>query len=94
MTTNVPIRLRLLGTFGHRLAGTLTVDDSPARRLVIALRRPSMRVQGSARSDATTGEWEIDRLPKADYTVIALDNQREFEPVAADYIEAVPMAFD
>jgi hypothetical protein len=76
----------------HRLAGIVTVDGLPAKRVIAVIDRQTMVFIAFTVSDATTGKWEIIGLPpKAEksLTVIALDNTGNYNAEVADYISQV-----
>lgn len=84
MLGNIPTR-----TGRHRLAGTVTVDDQPAERIVTVFDRLSYRWLASTLSDHENGTWEIRGLPEypaSSLLVIALDSTGIYNALVADYI--------
>lgn len=83
----VPLR-----TDRHRLGGTVFVDGSPARRLVVVIDRVTMTMVASKWSDPTTGLWEIKGLNEfgeRQLLVVALDHTGNYNAEVADYISQV-----
>ena len=73
----------------HRLAGVVTVDGLPAKRVIAVIDRQLMNFVAFTVSDATTGKWEIVGLPpKAEksLTVVAFDSTENYNAEIADYI--------
>jgi len=69
---NVPPR-----TDRHRLAGVVTVNGLPAKRLITVVDRLTMTLLAAKHSDSTTGIWEITGLseyPERRLLVLALDD--------------------
>lgn len=76
----------------HRLAGTVTVDGSPAQKRILACRRMTLEVVAQTMSDPTTGAWEIYGLPQydeGDFVIIALDESGTYNAEVADYVSQV-----
>lgn len=81
-----------LPTRRHRLAGTTTVDGSPARRLVVVLDRTTMEYVAAVQSDPITGAWEIKgtaEYPEQQLLIFCLDNLGSFNAEVADFISQV-----
>lgn len=77
----------------HRLAGTVTVDGSLAKRLVVVLKRDGLSYVAAKFSDQTTGAWEINGLleyPEKSLLVVAMDNSETYNAEVADYVSQVP----
>lgn len=76
----------------HKLAGTVTVDGVPARRLVAVLYRYSFTLIAATQSDPVTGAWEIKGLEQystSSLIVLALDNTGNYNAEVADYVSQV-----
>ena len=76
----------------HRLAGTVTIDGSPAKRLVVVLKRDDLSYVAAKFSDQTTGAWEVNGLseyPEKSLLVVALDNSETYNAEVADYVSQV-----
>ena len=76
----------------HRLAGTVTIDGSPAKRLVVVLKRMDLSFVAAKFSDTTTGAWEITGLPEypeGSLLVFAMDNTATYNAEVADYVSQV-----
>ena len=76
----------------HRLAGTVTVDGVPAKRLVAVFTRDGMAFVAATWSNAATGTWEIYGLPQyleRQLVVLALDNTGNYNAEVADYVSQV-----
>jgi dipeptidyl aminopeptidase/acylaminoacyl peptidase len=76
----------------HKIGGTVTVDGSPAKRLVIAVLRANFQYVGATYSDQATGAWEIKGLPEypdRSIIVLALDSAGLYNAEVADYITQV-----
>lgn len=76
----------------HRLAGVVTIDGVPSRRVVGVFDRRSLSLIAAAISEATTGEWELAGLPEypeAALLVVALDNTGTYNAEVADYVSQV-----
>jgi hypothetical protein len=79
-------------TYRHRLAGTITVDDIPARRNVFVCDRRSLAYVAATTSDPTTGAWAITKLPEypvGSLIVLALDDAGTYNAEVADYVSQV-----
>lgn len=77
----------------HRLAGTVTVDGSPARRTIFVCDRRTLAYVAATTSDPITGAWEISGLPEypeGSLIVLALDNTATCNAEVADYVSQVP----
>lgn len=77
--------------FPNRIAGTVTVEGAAAQR------RPRLYARVSGRFIAETasapdGTFEFLGMRMGRYTVTAIDPTLEFEAVAADNIEPVPIS--
>lgn len=84
---SVPLR-----TDRHRLAGSVSVDGSPAKRLVVVVLRGTLAYVGATFSDSATGAWEISGTQEYDersLLVLALDNTGNYNAEVADYISQV-----
>ena len=76
----------------HRLAGTVTVDGSPARRTIFVCDRRTLAYVAATTSDPITGAWEITNLPEypeGSLIVLALDNAATYNAEVADYVSQV-----
>lgn len=76
----------------HRLAGTVTVDGLPAKRLVVVFNRTTFVMLAAKWSDPSTGKWEIKGIqeyPAQQLLVIAVDNTVSYNAEGADYISQV-----
>lgn len=76
----------------HRLAGTVTVDGTPARRLVVVINRTNLEYVGAVQSDPVTGAWEVKGLaehPEKNLLVFSLDNTGAYNAEVADYVSQV-----
>lgn len=76
----------------HRLAGTVTVDGAPAKRLVMVLDRLTMALLAAKWSDPTGGAWEIAGLPQyaeRQLLVLAVDHTDTYNAEVADYVTQV-----
>jgi hypothetical protein len=76
----------------HRLAGTITVDGVPAKRLVVVFDRIAMVLLAAIWSDITTGAWEIHGLPEypeRQLLVMSVDHTGNYNAEVADYISQV-----
>ncbi len=85
--STVPLR-----TDRHRLAGTVFVDGSPGRRLVVVIDRVAFVLVASKWSDPTTGVWEIKGLAQFDerqLLVLALDHTGNYNAEVADFVSQV-----
>jgi len=79
----------------HRLAGTVTVDGSPARRNIFVCDRRTLAYVAATTSDPVTGAWEISGLPEypeGSLIVLALDNTATYNAEVADYVSQVATA--
>lgn len=73
----------------HRLAGTVTVDEQPAERIVTVFDRLSYRWLASTLSDRENGAWEIRGMPEYPerrLLVVAFDSTGNYNAEVADYI--------
>lgn len=76
----------------HRLAGTITVDGQPARRLVVVIDRDTLVLKAATHSDSVTGAWEvkgIEEFPEKQLLVFSLDNTGKYNAEVADYVSQV-----
>ena len=76
----------------HRLAGTVTVDGQPARRLVVVIDRVSLILKAAVQSDPVTGAWELTGLaeyPVQQLLVVSLDDTGTYNAEVADYISQI-----
>jgi len=76
----------------HRIAGTVLVDGSPARRRVYAFDRLTLDFLGATWSNAATGAWEIWGMaerPEEGLLVVALDYSGTHNAEPADYVSQV-----
>ena len=76
----------------HRLAGTVTVDGTPARKRVVILLRGSCSLVSVRVSDPMTGAWQAVGLPEyaeGALTVIAFDDTGTYNAEVADYVSQV-----
>ncbi len=76
----------------HRLAGVVTVDGLPAKRLITVVDRLTMTLVTARWSDQVTGAWEIAGLaeyPERSLLVLALDSTGNYNAEVADYISQV-----
>lgn len=79
-------------TDSHRLAGTVTVDGQPAKRLVIVVDRLTLAFIAATLSHPTTGAWEIKGLlqyPERSLLVFSLDSTGNYNAEVADYVSQV-----
>ncbi|BDD88863.1 hypothetical protein [Desulfofustis limnaeus] len=79
----------------HKLAGTVTVDGTPAKRNVLCLERDTMAYVGATVSDANTGAWMLYGLPEypeRSLIVFALDTTGNYNAEVADYVTQVATA--
>lgn len=87
---------QMLGNFQvrtdrHRLAGTVTVDGVPAKRLVAVLNRATLGLIASTISDSS-GAWEIfgiSEYPERALLVLAIDNTGNYNAEVADFVTQV-----
>ena len=82
----------LLRTDRHRLAGVVTVDGAPAKRLVVAIDRRTLTLIAATLSDSITGAWEIKGIqeyPERSLVVISFDNTGNYNAEIADYVSQV-----
>lgn len=76
----------------HKLAGIITVDGVPAKRLVVVIDRTTFVLLAATVSDENTGAWEIAGIPEypeRSLLVIALDNTGNYNAEIFDYISQV-----
>ena len=76
----------------HRIAGTVTVDGLPARRIVSMFDRRSMTWIASTISNPATGAWVLSGLPEYPervLAVIAWDHTGNYNAEIADFISQV-----
>ncbi len=76
----------------HRLAGTVTVDGSPAKKRVVVFLRDSFTAVFVTLSDPATGAWKAVGLPQyaeGALTVIAFDDTGTYNAEVADYVSQV-----
>jgi len=76
----------------HRLAGTVTVNGSPASRLIAVFDRMTMSLLAVKLSDPVTGAWDVSGLPEYPVQrlfVVALDNASSFNAEIADYVSQI-----
>ena len=76
----------------HRLAGPVTVDGQPARRIVVVFDRRTFAYVGATTSDPVTGAWEMTGLPEYPeraLLVVAFDDTGNYNAEVADYISQV-----
>ena len=79
----------------HRLAGVVTVDGTPAVRLVAVFDRRDMSLVAATLSAHGTGAWEIAGLPEyaeGSLLVVALDDSGQYNAEVADYVSQVATA--
>ncbi len=84
-----------LRTDRHRLAGTVTIDGSPGKRMVVVYDRRFLTIVAATLSDPLTGAWEIHGLPEypeRSLLVVAYDNTGNYNAEVADYISQVTTA--
>lgn len=76
----------------HRLAGTVTVDGTPAKKTVMVARRDTLELVAYKTSDPTTGTWELYGLaeyPEGSLLVLAMDDTGTYNAEVADYVSQV-----
>jgi hypothetical protein len=76
----------------HRLAGIVTVDGQPARRLVVVFDRLTMVMVAVTWSFPTTGAWQISGIPEyplRQLLVMSVDHTGNYNAEVADYISQV-----
>jgi len=83
-------------TARHKIAGTVTVDGVPAKRLVMAMDRRFATLIASTFSDRPeVGAWSFEGLPEYPeraLIVVALDTTGNYNAEVADYISQVATA--
>lgn len=87
--TLVPPQLR---SDRHKLAGVVTVDGQPAKRMIVAMRRDTFAVVSKTYSIEETGAWEISGVPEhpeRSLIVLALDDTGNYNAEVSDYISQV-----
>ncbi len=76
----------------HVLAGTITVNGSPAERRVAVFTRDTLEPVGITLSDPTTGVWRISGIneyPERSLLVVAFDDAGNFNAEVADFVTQV-----
>ena len=76
----------------HRLAGTVTVDGSPAQKRVLLFDRISLELLAATYSASATGAWELSGLPEyaeGSLLVVAFDDTGTYNAEVADYVSQV-----
>jgi hypothetical protein len=76
----------------HKIAGTVTVDGQPAKRLVAAFDRRTMSLVAVTSSDPVTGAWEISGvgdIGDRNILAVAFDTTGNYNAEVADYITQV-----
>ena len=73
----------------HRLAGTVTVDGSPASKRVLVVNRVSLEVLAATISDQVSGAWELAGLAEhaeGSLLVLAFDDSGQYNAEVTDYV--------
>ena len=76
----------------HRLAGAITVEGQPAKRLVVVIDRVTLLLKAAVFSHPATGAWEIrgiEEFPEGRLLVFSLDNSGKYNAEVADYVSQV-----
>jgi hypothetical protein len=78
----------------HRLAGTVTIDGLPGKKLIAIIDRTTFALVAAKFSDPATGAWEIAGLPEYPerrLLALALDEEggTDYNAEAADYLSQV-----
>ena len=76
----------------NMLAGTVTVDGLPAKRLVVIFDRRSLTYVASTFSDPVNGTWKIKGVsehPLRSLLALSFDNTGHYNAEVADYISQV-----
>ncbi len=76
----------------HVLAGTITVNGSPARRRVAVFTRDTLELVAATLSDPATGVWRISNIneyPERSLLVVAFDDAGDFNAEVADFVTQV-----
>lgn len=76
----------------HRLAGVVTVDGVPARRLVLVFNRATFVMLAAKWSDPISGAWEIKGLPQyaeRQLLTVSVDHTNAYNAEVADYVSQV-----
>ncbi len=76
----------------HRLAGTVTVNGSPAQRRVVVLVRNSLECVAATLSDPATGGWQISHIneyPEQSLLIVAFDDAGDYNAETADFVSQV-----